>query len=294
MKRLLALITIILLSTSIALSQSRVIVSERNGNITIGEIIEENKVFVRVQKYDDKLIRIIYRSNIESIIPAGEEHRTKRELYQAQIEQIRKEQEIKYKAKLQAVEHKKQTKQQSSAERKQLKEEEKNNKLIEQQAKKSLIEQKRAFLKEPQKGIQQSVELKIAGIGSGANYNVGYRFNNLLYLGAGLGLCNSVFNYDYSNYFSIPLTVNFQAYFLRKHIQPFISISTGYDFHIWAKQEAVYGKWIGSFGLQPGVGVNFRINKKTGIYILFGFDFHFMHSYKHYVLNPSLIIGCSF
>ena len=66
MKRVVVLF-VFLCSVIIASAQNRVIVSEKNGNTTVGTIIEDNSEFIRIEKYDDKLIRIIYRSNIVNI-----------------------------------------------------------------------------------------------------------------------------------------------------------------------------------------------------------------------------------
>ena len=94
MKRIILLVFAI--SCSVCLfAQGRVVVAERNGNLTIGEIVEDNSEFIRIVKYDDKLTRIIYRSNIVSISDAGNKYKTKEELYSEAIEQARQEQEQK-------------------------------------------------------------------------------------------------------------------------------------------------------------------------------------------------------
>ena len=95
MKRIVLLIFAISCSACALFAQGRVVVAEKNGNLTIGEIIEDNSEFIRVVKYDDKLTRIIYRSNIVSISDAGNKYKTKEELYSEAIEQARKEQEQK-------------------------------------------------------------------------------------------------------------------------------------------------------------------------------------------------------
>lgn len=244
----------------------RVVVSEKNGNVIIGDIVVENSEFIKIVKYDDKLTRIIYRSNIANITD-GSNYKTKEEIYQETLEQdyIRSTQ---------------------------LKEE-----------KKKRIQKE---LAKPQRGFQQSVEMVHNLISPSSsfysqyiqniNYIAGYRFNDYLYLGvgAGVGFCFSGNVYSDSFYCNsdnglfIPLHINFRSYLTKTRFQPLVNLSIGCNIPIPYR---VYGQinfdsdkdfydgdntyecscsLIGLM-LQPGLGFNFRINGKVSMYAIISY-----------------------
>ena len=72
MKHIILLFIFTLNIANIAFAQKSVSIIENNGTTTCGEIIEENNNIVRVRRFEDGLIRIIYRSSIRSISDIGD------------------------------------------------------------------------------------------------------------------------------------------------------------------------------------------------------------------------------
>ena len=72
MKHIILLFIFTLNIANIAFAQKSVSIIENNGTATCGEIIEENNNIVRVRRFEDGLIRIIYRSSIRSISDTGD------------------------------------------------------------------------------------------------------------------------------------------------------------------------------------------------------------------------------
>ncbi len=280
MKRIVLLIFAINCSICVLFAQERVVVTDKNGTLTIGEIIENNSEFIRVVKYDDKLIRIIYRSNIKSIVPAEEKSIPPlNHLYSRDLKNIEE-------------------------------------------------------LKKPQKGFQQSVELQLCNytylqgfkIFDSANYIVGYRFNDYLYLGGGIGVGVLTMPrlpiLKYHNLYLeggdvkiyIPLYAHFRAYLTKTRVQPFIDLSIGGKFPIPSKisLSVEYYNYnypieycIAGMLLQPGVGANYRYNKKMGVYAKLNYvgssmttpigNYYNEIVIKHKMYHGvSLSIGCTF
>lgn len=279
MKRIIVLFAL-LCNAIITFAQDRVVVSERNGSSTIGTIVEDNDKYIRVERYSDKLIRIIYRSNIKSIVPAEDKSIPPlNHLYSRDLKNIEE-------------------------------------------------------LKKPQKGFQQSVELQLFNytylqgfkIFDSANYIVGYRFNDYLYLGGGIGVGvltmprlpilkyhNLYLEGSYVKIY-IPLYAHFRAYLTKTRVQPFIDLSIGGKFPIPSKisLSVEYNNYnypieycIAGILLQPGIGANYRINKKMGVYAKLNYvgssmttpigNYYDEIVIKHKMYHGvSLSIGCTF
>ncbi|MBR2031776.1 MAG: hypothetical protein IKA04_06130 [Alistipes sp.] len=292
MKRIILLIFAI--SCSMCLfAQGRVVVAEKNGNLTIGEIVEDNSEFIRVVKYDDKLTRIIYRSNIVSISDAGNKYKTKEELYSEAMEQARKEQE--QKRLLQASDKK------QLADKKQVRKE--NRKIetqVKQQQRIAHIKKMNEILKNNSpKGLQHSVALVYKLItGVGVDYIAGYRMKNFcigggagVFVGLGPDFHNSgiiipfynerysLANISYSGRVGFEFHANFRWYITKSRWQPFLEASIGtmispyktYILHIddnYHDGELIAtNKGMARLYLKPSVGINYRINTKHSISI---------------------------
>ena len=123
----------------------------------------------------------------------------------------------------------------------------------------------------------------------GVNYTAGYRFNNQIYLGAGVGAnlnmngglaTRSVTKLYNSNYLSpclisVPVFVYFRANFIDRRCSPFFAVSAGAN--LSAKQTLALDLYEvkystnGAF-INPQLGVNFRTTTKTSVYLSLGFQ----------------------
>lgn len=122
-------------------------------------------------------------------------------------------------------------------------------------------------------GHGESIGSKAFAIG--ANYIYGYKFNNHILLGGGIGLgyidakgwCANFEDYDD---LYIKLFINSKIYITRTKIQPFIDLKVG---GIYFRQEARdYDGVNKKFGivLHPSIGVNFNLKNRKAIYATFG------------------------
>lgn len=123
----------------------------------------------------------------------------------------------------------------------------------------------------------------------GVNYIAGYRFNNQIYLGGGVGVLwnmhegqairSLAMTYD-SNFLnpgliSVPIFAYFKANFIDRRCSPFFAISVGGNFS--SKQTLILDlcdvqySTIGVF-INPQLGINFRTTTKTSIYFTGGFQ----------------------
>jgi opacity protein-like surface antigen len=149
------------------------------------------------------------------------------------------------------------------------------------------------------KGYEKSVEIGYAvGVGKYNNdiFNFsmvnGYRFNNTLFagIGVGVGYSNALNGVDISTFGStteyrtdailIPIYANIKTNLSKdSKISPFLSLNVGYS--IDANQNL---KDAPGFYIKPNFGVDFKITDKTSIYGLFGFNLqHFEYSYTRNV-----------
>lgn len=109
--------------------------------------------------------------------------------------------------------------------------------------------------------------------GIGANYVVGYKFNNHVFLGGGVGIgyldmeCRYVDNADgmYAKLFA-----NSKIYITKTKVQPFVDLSIG---GIYFQQEDNYHSYKDKeFGVvfNPQIGVNFKLKNKGAIFATVG------------------------
>lgn len=148
-------------------------------------------------------------------------------------------------------------------------------------------------------GYEQSIELPFATNFDekddathyvGINYIGGYRFSNLFFLGAGIGINFNYFyedsnqgypsdNYDGSgtfglshNLISIPLYLHARLYFTDTRCQPFFAFSIGG--HLTGSMEVENAPDVSfnpsCFFLNPVFGLNFRTNSNYDIYVSTG------------------------
>ena len=123
----------------------------------------------------------------------------------------------------------------------------------------------------------------------GASYIAGYRFNDYIYMGGGVGVGlnampssgNRYLDYTYSanylnlNKFSVPLFLYMQANFSHRRCSPYFAIAGGGRFS--GKQNLrldlcdVKYRTLGAF-VNPQIGVNFRANSNTDLLFAVGFQ----------------------
>ena len=121
----------------------------------------------------------------------------------------------------------------------------------------------------------------------GVNYTAGYRFNNLFYLGAGVGFAYNLEgkaseryvqttysnNVLYPHTISIPIFAYFRANLLNRRCSPFVALAAGGN--LSPKQtlhlDLVDVKYSPS-GLfaNPQIGLNFRTTTKASLYFAVG------------------------
>ena len=129
------------------------------------------------------------------------------------------------------------------------------------------------------------------------DYLFGYRFNNSYMLNFGVGIlahtvnltaCGDTFIYDNVDYlpFDIPVFANFRATLTRGKVQPIVVVSAG----LYTLTPV--------FLIEVGVGVNYRISKRSNVYFTISanstpwYQFDEME-YKSYttVFSPGFKIG---
>lgn len=113
--------------------------------------------------------------------------------------------------------------------------------------------------------------------GIGANYVVGYKFNNHVFLGGGFGMGHLNFHngscYSEDGFYA-KLFINSKIYITKTKVQPFVDLSIG---GIYFKQEDHRWEWeddpnVKKAGviLSPQVGVNFKLKNKGAIFATVG------------------------
>lgn len=139
------------------------------------------------------------------------------------------------------------------------------------------------------KGVKHFAELEFGlplietGVGDncnfgiGANYVVGYKFNNHVFLGGGFGMGN--LDMDQTWYYNngsgcfkedgiyAKLFINSKIYITKTKVQPFVDLSIG---GIYFKQEDEWNSKKVGVILSPQVGVNFKLKNKGAIFATVG------------------------
>ena len=77
MKRCIIALFLCLAVVCVVKAQTRVVVIEKSGRVVVGDVVERNKDYLRILKYDDQKIRVIYTEDIESIADAGDTAKVK-------------------------------------------------------------------------------------------------------------------------------------------------------------------------------------------------------------------------
>ena len=137
-------------------------------------------------------------------------------------------------------------------------------------------------VKKPRVGfLQQSAEVVIGGPAddidwsAGANYIVGYRFNNCVFLGGGLGVSYEEITTSYYGFsvepseFQARLFLNAKFYLNKRRVQPYFDLSVGGVY--W---ESYYSEYVNPIGLliNPQFGVNYKLNDKLSLYANIGYQ----------------------
>ena len=151
--------------------------------------------------------------------------------------------------------------------------------------------------------FQQSVDLEFGGLSEnintaiGANYIAGYRFNDVVFLGGGVGL-SMIDGYSYSDPYDAcyygevqaRLFANSRFYLTTTRLQPFFDISAGITYLEEERHYYEYNDW--GIMLNPQFGVNYKIKEKLSFYINLGFQFMPLHDDE--TSYPLLKIGVTF
>lgn len=160
-----------------------------------------------------------------------------------------------------------------------------------------IIQRRESYAKQ-QRGFGSMVDISgVLGmigkprISAGANYIAGYRFNNQIYLGGGIGITlNSHCGpYDlrthegYRNtpggslntcFISVPLFAYFRANFINRRLSPFFALSAGGN--LTAKQTIRLNyvdvkSSVNKAVINPQIGINFRATTSYSVYLAAGF-----------------------
>lgn len=157
--------------------------------------------------------------------------------------------------------------------------------------------------KKPRAGyFQQSAEMLFGGSSTvfetGANYIAGYRFNDRVFLGGGVGFSHTDIDgkeYDHYDCFSLlqaRLFLNAKFYLTKTRAQPFFDLSLG-GCAYWDRDDSWSDYEWGQFGLSahPQFGVNYKLNEKISLYASIGYQLYTAYGGDHY---PSLKLGITF
>lgn len=139
-------------------------------------------------------------------------------------------------------------------------------------------------VKKPREGfLQQSAEVVIGGPAddidwsAGANYIVGYRFNNSVFLGGGLGVSYEEITTSYYAFsvepseFQARLFLNAKFYLSKRRVQPYFDLSVG---GVYWESYSSSGEYASPIGLliNPQFGVNYKLNDKFSLYANIGYQ----------------------
>lgn len=113
--------------------------------------------------------------------------------------------------------------------------------------------------------------------GIGANYVVGYKLNNHIFLGGGVGMgfLNMRQDYYYDDWDNnlkddglyAKLFINSKIYITKTKVQPFVDLSIG---GIYFKQRDYWSSKEVGVILSPQIGVNFKLKNKGAIFATVG------------------------
>ena len=143
----------------------------------------------------------------------------------------------------------------------------------------------KAKISEHISGYNSIVDASLFGIQSiGVNYIGGYRFNNYLFAGAGVGvempLGSNCITYQGASAYvtrgvSFPVFAHVRANFLNRRWSPFFALSAGARFSTpgkisldYCSEEFAYSLMSAFFN--PQLGVNYRVTTKTSVYFSAG------------------------
>lgn len=156
-------------------------------------------------------------------------------------------------------------------------------------------EENRKLFEEPVKGYMSFVDLsytiKTGFDYVGIDYIGGYRFDNKLFLGMGVGYRMAYSPSDFEideintgaslpgNTYEIPLYAYFRYNILNGRCYPFVGVSLGINLssmaEIQLKLYDVKYSTLGAF-VNPQIGVNYRMTPKLSIYLAIGFNAYTM------------------
>lgn len=129
---------------------------------------------------------------------------------------------------------------------------------------------------EQSSGIVITAVLKSSGIIGNAYYTIGYKFNENIVAGGGVGLGG----YDYDDYdtchsggFIIPIYLNGRYYLGKNKFRPFLNLSIGTDVFLETHREATKRSSYGLLDINPSIGVCYKLNNKLDFFISAGYRY---------------------
>ncbi len=143
-------------------------------------------------------------------------------------------------------------------------------------------------------GMQQEVSLEAGGLVEcwnailGVNYTIGYRFNNTLFLGGGIG---GGYNDSRSDLYAQAFA-DVRAYLTKTRVQPFFDLSAGYcmlEENLYGDSEVTAD---GGLMIAPQFGINCRLSNRIGLNFGIGVNLLIGDYADDYY--PRLKIGLSF
>lgn len=143
------------------------------------------------------------------------------------------------------------------------------------------------------RGFEQHVtancDIMFTGFGLvvGGTYTAGYRFNNYIFLGGGIGCSwfayswSGGYHYEYESYGGavIPIYAKFRSYFTKTKVKPFFDVTFGMDlmlqtycsYYTDGREVREGGGIYPSINFNPAFGVSYQINKKLEMFLSTGY-----------------------
>ncbi len=162
-----------------------------------------------------------------------------------------------------------------------------------EKVKKEKVKKEKKVLDPVEAGLQQEISVEVGGWGDvvetafGANYTIGYRFNNTLFVGGGVGLGLMDAQYG-ADCFQMQFFGDIRAYLTKTRVQPYFDLSLG---GIYSKVEENYDDQGFDIFAYPQFGINWRLNNRHSLNFAIGYKIQFMNDDFHY---PQVKIGFSF
>lgn len=164
-----------------------------------------------------------------------------------------------------------------------------------EKVKKEKVKKEKKVLDPVKTGLQQEISVAVGGFemgdvatSFGVDYTIGYRFNNTLFIGGGLGL--GLFDHLIADdCFCAQFFGDIRAYLTKTRVQPYFDLSLG---GIYKQVEEIYGAKKFDIFAYPQFGINWRLNNRHSLNLTVGYKLCFMDEVEYSC--PQVKIGFSF